>query len=99
MFAQFAEWITYLHKQPCHVVYTDYRPTPLQHYIYPSGGDGIHLVVDEQVIRVERSLNVTLLNWDIPCTSRICFFMTSSKVCLLELSISRLVGGAFLRPG
>ncbi|XP_037075911.1 exosome RNA helicase MTR4-like [Pollicipes pollicipes] len=45
---QFAEWITYLHKQPCHVVYTDFRPTPLQHYIYPSGGDGIHLVVDEQ---------------------------------------------------
>ena len=33
--------------QPCHVVYTDYRPTPLQHYIFPSGGDGIHLVVDE----------------------------------------------------
>ena len=44
---QFAEWIAHLHKQPCHVVYTDYRPTPLQHYIYPSGGDGIHLVVDE----------------------------------------------------
>ena len=35
--------------QPCHVVYTEYRPTPLQHYIYPSGGDGIHLVVDENV--------------------------------------------------
>ncbi|XP_062616496.1 exosome RNA helicase MTR4-like [Saccostrea cucullata] len=44
---QFAEWICHLHKQPCHVVYTDYRPTPLQHYIFPSGGDGIHLVVDE----------------------------------------------------
>ncbi len=44
---QFAEWISYLHKQPCHVVYTDYRPTPLQHYIYPAGGDGVHLVVDE----------------------------------------------------
>ena len=44
---QFAEWIAHLHKQPCHVVYTDYRPTPLQHYMYPSGGDGIHLVVDE----------------------------------------------------
>ena len=27
---QFAEWISHLHKQPCHVVYTDYRPTPLQ---------------------------------------------------------------------
>ena len=33
--------------QPCHVVYTDYRPVPLQHFIFPSGGDGIHLVVDE----------------------------------------------------
>ena len=45
---QFAEWIAYIHKQPCHVVYTDFRPTPLQHYIYPSGGDGLHLVVDEK---------------------------------------------------
>ncbi|ESN92780.1 hypothetical protein HELRODRAFT_96072 [Helobdella robusta] len=45
---QFAEWISYLHKQPCHVVYTEYRPTPLQHYIFPAGGDGIHLVVDEK---------------------------------------------------
>ncbi|XP_060927108.1 exosome RNA helicase MTR4 [Limanda limanda] len=44
---QFAEWICHLHTQPCHVVYTDYRPTPLQHYIFPAGGDGLHLVVDE----------------------------------------------------
>ncbi len=44
---QFAEWIAHLHRQPCHVVYTEYRPTPLQHYMYPAGGDGIHLVVDE----------------------------------------------------
>lgn len=41
---QFVEWVAHLHKQPCHVVYTDYRPTPLQHYIFPVGGDGIHLV-------------------------------------------------------
>lgn len=46
---QFAEWICHLHKQPCHVVYTDYRPVPLQHYIFP-GGEGIHLVVDEKVV-------------------------------------------------
>jgi len=45
---QFAEWIAHLHHQPCHVVYTDFRPTPLQHYVFPAGGDGIHLVVDEQ---------------------------------------------------
>ncbi|KAK6624711.1 hypothetical protein RUM44_011570 [Polyplax serrata] len=44
---QFAEWVAHLHHQPCHVVYTDYRPTPLQHYIFPAGGDGIHLVLDE----------------------------------------------------
>jgi ATP-dependent RNA helicase DOB1 len=35
-------------KQPCHVVYTDFRPVPLQHYIFPAGGDGLHLVVDEK---------------------------------------------------
>lgn len=29
-------------------MYTDYRPTPLQHYLFPTGGNGIHLVVDEK---------------------------------------------------
>jgi len=33
--------------QPCHVVYTDFRPTPLQHYLFPRGGNGIYLVVDD----------------------------------------------------
>lgn len=45
---QFAEWITKIHKQPCHIVYTDFRPTPLQHYFFPAGTDGIHLIVDEK---------------------------------------------------
>jgi ATP-dependent RNA helicase DOB1 len=45
---EFAEWISQTKSQPCHVVYTNFRPTPLQHYIFPSGGDGIHLVVDEK---------------------------------------------------
>ena len=45
---QFAEWITKTHNQPCHVVYTDFRPTPLQYYLFPAGADGIHLVVDER---------------------------------------------------
>lgn len=45
---QFASWIASTHNQPCHVVYTDFRPTPLQHYLFPAGGDGIHLVVDER---------------------------------------------------
>ncbi|XP_038889178.1 DExH-box ATP-dependent RNA helicase DExH10 isoform X2 [Benincasa hispida] len=44
---EFAEWICNIHKQPCHVVYTDFRPTPLQHYVFPAGGNGLYLVVDE----------------------------------------------------
>ncbi|KAD6794857.1 hypothetical protein E3N88_05753 [Mikania micrantha] len=44
---EFAEWICNIHKQPCHVVYTDFRPTPLQHYVFPMGGSGLYLVVDE----------------------------------------------------
>jgi ATP-dependent RNA helicase DOB1 len=46
--SQFADWITEIHHQPCHVVYTNYRPVPLQHYIFPQNGDGLHLVVDER---------------------------------------------------
>ncbi|KAF9647643.1 antiviral helicase [Thelephora ganbajun] len=45
---QFAEWICKSHQQPCHVVYTDFRPTPLQHYLFPTGGEGIYLVVNEK---------------------------------------------------
>ncbi|KAI5015164.1 hypothetical protein ZWY2020_056554 [Hordeum vulgare] len=51
-----------VHKQPCHIVYTDYRPTPLQHYVFPAGGDGLYLVVDEngkfREDSSEKSLNV-----------------------------------------
>ncbi|PSR97319.1 rRNA-processing arch domain-domain-containing protein [Coniella lustricola] len=45
---QFAEWIAKIHRQACHVVYTDFRPTPLQNYFFPAGGDGIFLIVDEK---------------------------------------------------
>jgi len=45
---EFAEWVSKIHHQTCHVVYTDYRPTPLQHFIFPAGGDSVFLVVDEK---------------------------------------------------
>ncbi|KAF6013988.1 ATP-dependent RNA helicase mtr4 [Brettanomyces bruxellensis] len=45
---EFAQWICKIHNQPCHIVYTDFRPTPLQHYLFPANGDGIYLVVDEK---------------------------------------------------
>ncbi|KAK8782630.1 hypothetical protein V5799_016034 [Amblyomma americanum] len=34
-------------REPCNVVYTEYRPVPLQHYIFPAGASGLYLVVDE----------------------------------------------------
>ncbi|CAK9140442.1 unnamed protein product [Ilex paraguariensis] len=47
------EWEAYedivqVHRQPCHVFYPDYRPTTLQHYVFPSGSDGLYLLVDEK---------------------------------------------------
>eukprot|EP00906_Rhabdomonas_costata_P008407 RCo011986 len=46
---EFADWIAHIHPgQKCHVVYTDFRPTPLQHFIYPAGADGIYCVVDQE---------------------------------------------------
>lgn len=37
------------------MVYTDYRPTPLQHFMYPAGADGLFLVVDERGVFREDS--------------------------------------------
>ena len=45
---QFGEWVASLHASPCHVVITDYRPTPLVHYGYPMGGSGLYLLADSK---------------------------------------------------
>jgi ATP-dependent RNA helicase DOB1 len=37
------------------VVYTDFRPTPLQHYLFPTGAEGIYLVVDEKGVFKENN--------------------------------------------
>ncbi|XP_077295285.1 exosome RNA helicase MTR4-like [Arctopsyche grandis] len=57
---QFAEWICYLHDQPCNVVYTEYRPTPLQHYVYPANGDEMLLLVDEKGLFHKNNYNAAL---------------------------------------
>ena len=44
---EFAQWVAELKSAPCHVISTDYRPTPLQHYMLPAGGKGLYLVLDE----------------------------------------------------
>lgn len=55
-------------------MYTDFRPTPLQHYIYPAGGDGLFLVEDEKV-----QTEVVFLDLE--------FFATYGLVTLLKLSL------------
>ena len=57
---EFAMWISKLKSQPCNVVYTDYRPVPLQHYVYPSGHNGILLVVDSKGNFREENFSVAL---------------------------------------
>ncbi|KAG5383082.1 hypothetical protein IGI04_034552 [Brassica rapa subsp. trilocularis] len=57
---EFADWVAKVHKQPCHIVYTDYRPTPLQHYVFPAGGSGLYLVVDEKAKFHEDSFQKSL---------------------------------------
>lgn len=44
----FAGWIARIHKQKMNCVYTEYRPVPLQHYLLTSGGEGLHLVIDDK---------------------------------------------------
>lgn len=46
---EFADWVESIHPTTkVHVIHTNYRPVPLQHYLYPAGADGIFLVVDEK---------------------------------------------------
>ncbi len=45
---EFVGWVSKLHHQPCHVVYTDYRPVPLQHFVFPAAAEGLFLVVDDK---------------------------------------------------
>ncbi|GIQ82178.1 hypothetical protein KIPB_003265, partial [Kipferlia bialata] len=44
---EFAGWISRVHEQRVHVVYTEYRPVPLRHFILPVGADGLFLLLDE----------------------------------------------------
>ena len=47
---EFGMWITKIKKQPCNVVYTSFRPTPLKHYIFPveMNNSKLFLVLDSK---------------------------------------------------
>src|SRR5437016_14122719 len=87
----FLIFLFYICPKSCHVVYTDFRPTPLQHYMYPDGGDGIYMVLDEKGVFNEEHFQEVLSqlpeevprfnrnnNMEIPNKRRsICFFFFS----------------------
>jgi len=47
---EFARWIVNIHRQPCHVIYTEKRPTPLEHYIYVNGEGASATEKEEQTL-------------------------------------------------
>ena len=57
---EFAMWISLIKNQPCNVIYTEFRPVPLQHYVYPSSSDDIILIVDEKGNFKEDNFNKAL---------------------------------------
>ena len=52
---EFGMWITKIKKQPCNVVYTSFRPTPLRHYIFPIGmnNTSIFLTLDSKTVNIK----------------------------------------------
>ena len=43
---QFAEWIAKIKSQPVNVIYTEYRPVPLEIYLHAQNSEGIYLIKD-----------------------------------------------------
>lgn len=44
---EFASWVSITHSQNVHIIYTDFRPVPLNHYVYGSNSGSLYLVVDQ----------------------------------------------------
>eukprot|EP00792_Barthelona_sp_PAP020_P001619 TRINITY_DN1258_c0_g1_i1.p1 TRINITY_DN1258_c0_g1~~TRINITY_DN1258_c0_g1_i1.p1 ORF type:complete len:1022 (-),score=298.05 TRINITY_DN1258_c0_g1_i1:83-3148(-) len=45
---EFADWVSYVHKHPCYVCYTDYRPVPLEFFLFPEGSEEITKVYTQK---------------------------------------------------
>ena len=74
----FASWICSLRQQPCHVVFTDVRPTPLLHYIYPLG----------EKIRFAMSFAVTISNLFFAPRDGSVFFTWEARSHMNEMKFS-----------
>ena len=63
---EFAMWISKIKNQICHVVYTEFRPVPLEHYIYPSQSEEIINIVDSNGNFKEDNFNrsLNLINYN-----------------------------------
>ncbi len=57
---KFAQWISLLHDQPCHVLITHNRPVPLEHYIMPAGASGLYLAKSSDGVFHVRNVEAAL---------------------------------------
>jgi ATP-dependent RNA helicase DOB1 len=53
-------WVAKLHGQPVSIIGSNYRPTPLVHYVFPSGGKGLYLVKDGAKPFAAESFNLAM---------------------------------------
>jgi ATP-dependent RNA helicase DOB1 len=83
---KFAQWISLLHNQPCHVLITHSRPVPLEHYVMPAGASGLYLAKSSDGVFHERNMEAAIAEFRRPGRKS-----SSSTVDLLRV-ISRCVG-------
>jgi len=57
---EFSEWISYIHNQPCHVVYTERRPVPLKFFVSTPGSGKPVIVKDGEGFLNVRAIEETL---------------------------------------
>ncbi|KDD76313.1 hypothetical protein H632_c272p0, partial [Helicosporidium sp. ATCC 50920] len=55
--SEFAAWVAAVHGAPTHVVYTEFRPTPLRHYAFPPDGRGLFMLLDENGVVKEETFS------------------------------------------
>jgi ATP-dependent RNA helicase DOB1 len=83
---KFAQWISLLHNQPCHVLITHSRPVPLEHYVMPAGASGLYLAKSSDGVFHQRNMEAAIAEFRRPGRKS-----CSSTVDLLRV-ISRCVG-------
>ncbi|UYV76256.1 SKIV2L2 [Cordylochernes scorpioides] len=57
---QFAQWVSWLHRQPVHVISTEHRPVPLEFYACSAGEGTFYQIMDEDKNLLEENIKKCL---------------------------------------